>query len=258
MRFLYIGKFGADALESAKQVKESEVKMKIDPLREEKCPAYRSEEGFARDLLLRQCARRPEVWGVGLWPDVESENVAKVIAHLFEEDDKNLRAAFVPNDPIKVLVDHNLAFGGFEFLPTVFRLFDCKIEEEEFSAQPNMTLGEFVALIVARKRKTPDTPAMRAFGDKSVGRDPVELVCLMCVLSILCSWIVKYVFYTYAYLHASVVITLVWCVFVGGCLLRRGWRRAWSNIGQYFWPMVVFVFLYNALTAKLFLMLGGG
>ena len=235
--------------------------MKIEPLRgmcDEKCPFYRSETGFARDLLLRQCARRPDVWGVGLWPDEESENVAKVIAHLFEEDDKNLRAAFVPADPMNVLVDYNLAIGGFELLPIVFRKFDCCVEEKEFAAQPNMTFGEFVALIVARKRRMPDIPMMRAYGDKSVGRDPIELIVLMGAISILLSWVAKYVWYTYAYPYASVVIVLTWVIFIGGLFFRRGWRYAWANIGQYVPSIVGLILFYHIFTSRLFLMLGGG
>lgn len=235
--------------------------MKIGPLRgmrDEKCPFYRSEAGFARDVLLRQCARRPEVWGVGLWPDEESEDVAKVVAHLFEEDDKNLRAAFVPADPMNVLVDYNLAIGGFELLPIVFRKFDCCVEEKEFAAQPNMTFGEFVALIVARKRRMPDIPMMRAYGDKRVGRDPVELIVLMGAISILLSWVAKYVWHTYGYPYATIVIVSVWCVLVGGLLFRRGLRHAWLNIGQYVSPIAVLTLLYNMVTPKLFLMLGGG
>ena len=236
-------------------------RVKVKPLKEmgkESCPFYRSEEGFARDSLLRQCARRPEVWDVGLWPDVGSENVAKIIAHLFEVEDENLRAAFVPNDPFNVLFDFNLTFGKFELLPTVFRMFDCRIEEDEFAAQPNMTFGEFVSQIVARKRKMPEVPQMRACGDRRLGRDPVELVVLMGALSILCSWIVKYIWYAHGYPYVSVVIVLIWALLVGGLFFRHGWRHARSNFGQYVSPVVGLILFYLMFTSRLFHMLGGG
>lgn len=40
---------------------------------------------FSRDLALAQCLKeqlkaRPNVWGKGLWPDAESEAVAKICA----------------------------------------------------------------------------------------------------------------------------------------------------------------------------------
>ena len=99
---------------------------------------------------------------------------------------------------------------------------------------------------------------MRAYGDKRVGRDPVELIVLMGVLSILLSWIVKYVWCTYGYPYATIAIVAVWCVLVGGLLFRRGLRHAWLDIGQYVSPIAVLTLFYNMVTPKLFLMLGGG
>jgi len=227
-------------------------------MNEEKCPFYRSEIGFKRDLLVRQCVRRPEVWGVGLWPDVATENVAKIIAHLFENEDKNLRAAFVPNDPFEVLYEYNTMFGRFELLPTVFRMFGCCVEEGEFSMHPNMTFGEFVGMIGARKQKMPAVPKMAAYGERGFGRDPVELVVLIAVLNVLCSWGVKYVWYTKGYSCDSLVIAAVWIVLFGGFLLRRGLRYAMLNVGSYVGPIAAVALLYHAVTPKLFLMLGGG
>ena len=66
------------------------------------------------ESLRRQLLRRPDVWGVGLWPDAESESIARKCAeifgysampndHLIPDDPLNLIAAF-DGDGVQVAV----------------------------------------------------------------------------------------------------------------------------------------------------------
>lgn len=60
--------------------------MTIEPLSDgftRNCPFWKNKFDHYLDSINEQLASRPEVWGVGLWQDAETERVAKGIAELW-------------------------------------------------------------------------------------------------------------------------------------------------------------------------------
>ena len=53
--------------------------------------------------LKQQLKSRPNVWGIGLWPDAETEKVARQCAEIFEEQFGLPNSSLVPDDSVMVL-----------------------------------------------------------------------------------------------------------------------------------------------------------
>ena len=103
--------------------------------------------------LNAQLAARPEVWGVGLWPDEESELIAHKLALSFDLVADVPVPAFIPADCIQVMNALEYEWGLFGYvLQWVESWYGCKIKIEELIDRPEMTFGEFVQLV--RERKT--------------------------------------------------------------------------------------------------------
>lgn len=105
------------------------------------------------EKLNAQLAARPEVWGVGLWPDEESERIAHKLASSFDLVCDIPVPAFIPADRIQVMNALEYEWGLFDYvLQWVESWYGCKIKIEELIDRPEMTFGEFVQLV--RERKT--------------------------------------------------------------------------------------------------------
>ena len=107
---------------------------------------------YYRDQLNKQLAKRPEVWGRGFWPDEESEEIAKKVAEFIAECGETEQKAFVPQDKLRIIDLFDYEWGAIrEVLESTNEEFDCDIDMEELLPHEEMTLGEFVALVKARK-----------------------------------------------------------------------------------------------------------
>ena len=142
--------------------------MKIEPLRdtfEEDKKNFPKDCVYEADIeairsLNRQIAVRPEVWGSGLWPDDESERIAKCIAKECEElNPQILRAAFVPNDRLVMInaFTEDLDIGVVsDMLTAADSCFGCKITLEELGKKEGITFGDFIGMVKARKTSMPE------------------------------------------------------------------------------------------------------
>lgn len=140
----------------------------IPPLRdtrredEERFPkgcAYDFDDGLIRSLN-RQISKRPEVWGVGLWPDDAAEQTAKFFARFCEDTTPAIfRAAFIPEDPIVLInsFDGCLGFGALSRMKdAAVTYFGCRpFTDEEVCALANQTFGDFVSAVRSRMTQTP-------------------------------------------------------------------------------------------------------
>lgn len=100
------------------------------------------------NVLNRTLRRRPDVWNVGHWANSESETVAKSIAGICEQTGLVTRAAFVPDDKVRVINDIGLEVGLMPVVrPLIEFLFSCKLGVEEVDAHTDMSFGEFVERI---------------------------------------------------------------------------------------------------------------
>ena len=110
--------------------------------------------------LNKQIAARPEVWGSGLWPDDESERIAKCIAKECEElNPQILRAAFIPNDQLVMInaftEDFDIGVVS-DMLMAADSRFGCKITLEELGKREGITFGDFIGMVKARKTSMPE------------------------------------------------------------------------------------------------------
>lgn len=139
--------------------------MKIEPLKDKlgadvKVDAWWniSHDSYAErsKMLNEQLAMRPKVWGVGLWPDEESEKIAKECAGQFMAI-WGLPDTLIPDDSLELLAE----YGGEDFdltISSLERLYACEIDGRELKSKNASTLGGLVAQIKARKGTKPPKP----------------------------------------------------------------------------------------------------
>ena len=145
-----------------------ESRFRIEPLRdtfeEDKknfsdCCVYEADMEAIRSLN-RQIAARPEVWGNGLWPDDESERIAKCIAKECEElNPQILRAAFIPNDQLVMInaftEDFDIGVVS-DMLMAADNRFGCKITLDDLGKREGITFGDFIGMVKAQKTLMPE------------------------------------------------------------------------------------------------------
>ena len=143
--------------------------MKVEPLRdtfEEDKKNFPKDCVYEADVeairsLNKQIAARPEVWGKGLWPDDESERIAKCIAkECANLNPQILRAAFIPTDQLSMInaftEDFDIGVVS-DMLMAADSWFGCKITLEELGKVEGITFGDFVGVI--KQRKTSAAPS---------------------------------------------------------------------------------------------------
>ena len=127
-----------------------------------KCPFSMPKEDFYFEELNRQVLARPIVWGVGLWGDEETEEVAKKIASLiylhgcFEAD------SFVPSDSMGLIDFGGVGGSLFYYLfPIIEDEFKCRLYFEMMKLDSRLTFGEFVEKIMKVRGTCPNVAAIR-------------------------------------------------------------------------------------------------
>lgn len=128
-----------------------------------KCPISMLEEDFYFEELNRQVLARPEVWGVGLWGDEETENVAKTIASLIYSHGLFEADSFVPTDSMG-LIDYGGVGGSlfYYLFPVIEERFKCQLDFETMKWDSNLTFGKFVDKIMKVRGTCPNVAAIRA------------------------------------------------------------------------------------------------
>lgn len=113
------------------------------------------DKGLSR-AIKQQMESRQNVWEVGLWPDVETEKVARRCAEIFGEE-LGLPAAFVPEDSIWLLVkDYD---DGVQFACEVIAdEFGCEFDWPKLNARKLLTFGDLVEIAKAGKGKVIHPP----------------------------------------------------------------------------------------------------
>ena len=114
---------------------------------------------FRDDVLERrlkqQLKDRPKVWGIGLWPDEETEEVAKVCADAIEFA-YDCERKFIPADPIDMIgnLDGSHDLYGHMAVACIEKDLNCTIPDSVLSG---CTFGEFVeAIMKVRGTRTRD------------------------------------------------------------------------------------------------------
>ena len=97
--------------------------------------------------IKRQLKARPEVWGVGLWPDDRLETMAKKIAQIFEEE-YSMPSRFVPDDPLRFIGGYRDDLEPCEVVSAIEEEFECKLPDELVDKDPDMTYRRFVEIVL--------------------------------------------------------------------------------------------------------------
>ena len=102
--------------------------------------------------LKQQLKARPNVWGIGLWPDDEHEAVAKICAEGLDAGFGCESVNFIPDDPLNLIGDLDAAHDlcGAEAIMAIENELGLTIPE---SVTSNCTFGEMVRQLVALRRK---------------------------------------------------------------------------------------------------------
>ena len=97
--------------------------------------------------LRRQLKARPKTWGIGLWADKDTEDVAYACAECFYYAFPCGSLNFVPDDPIDLIAafDPHGDLCSHAAVSFVEQEFECVVPE---SALSNCTFGEFVAAVM--------------------------------------------------------------------------------------------------------------
>ena len=137
--------------------------MPIEPLKDDS--SEWRDKSFCRDLLgfffpdlvlerrlKQQLKARPNVWGIGLWPDAEHEGVAKVCAEGLDAGFGCESVNFIPDDSVNLIGDldafHDLC--GAEAVLAIELDLGLTIPE---SALSDCTFGELVRQLVTLRHK---------------------------------------------------------------------------------------------------------
>lgn len=102
--------------------------------------------------LRRQLKARPKTWGIGLWADKDTEDVAYACAECFYYAFPCGSLNFVPDDPIDLIAafDPHGDLCSHAAVSFVEQEFACVVPE---SALSNCTFGEFVAAVMKARNK---------------------------------------------------------------------------------------------------------
>ena len=102
--------------------------------------------------LKQQLKARPNVWGIGLWPDDEHEAVAKICAEGLDAGFGCESINFIPDDPLNLIGDLD-AFHDLCGAEAVIAIeFDLGLTIPD-SALSNCTFGELVQQLVTLRHK---------------------------------------------------------------------------------------------------------
>ena len=74
---------------------------------------------------------RGNVWGIGLWPDAETEKVARQCAEIFEEEFGLPNSSLVPDDSVMVLQTRGDGLDACEAVEALEDAFGCVIDGEK-------------------------------------------------------------------------------------------------------------------------------
>ena len=108
--------------------------------------------GGRRKEINRQLSLRPEVWGIGLWPDEESELIARKIGELLCKAGKLKKNAFIPDDPLADINALKYECGLFaDVSDHLDEVFECWILPVEWEDLINKTFGDLVQIVKERK-----------------------------------------------------------------------------------------------------------
>ena len=164
--------------------------------------------------LNRQISKRPEVWGMGLWPDDMAEQIAKFFARFCEDTTPEIfRAAFVPEDPIALInsFDGCLGFGALSRMKdAAVMYFGCRpFTDEEVCMLANQTFGDFILAVRSRMAQMPSAEEPRCKSDVSQARlDTLEVYEKESAWRRFAPWAIAFV---------------LAAVFTYACYLRRMW-----------------------------------
>ena len=74
---------------------------------------------------------RGNVWGIGLWPDAETEKVARQCAEIFEEEFGLPNSSLIPDDSVMVLQTRGDGLDAYEAVVALEDTFGCVIDGEK-------------------------------------------------------------------------------------------------------------------------------
>ena len=109
---------------------------------------------FLHKSIKRQLKARPEVWGVGLWPDEQLEAAAQKIAQIFEEE-YGMPSRFIPDDPFRFIGGYRDDLEPCEVVMAIEDEFECKLPDELVDKDPDMTYRRFVEIVLGCQGNDP-------------------------------------------------------------------------------------------------------
>ena len=81
--------------------------------------------------IKQKMSKRGNVWGIGLWPDTETEKVARQCAEIFEEQFGLPNSSLVPDDSVMVLQTWGDGLDACEAVVALEDAFGCVIDGEK-------------------------------------------------------------------------------------------------------------------------------
>ena len=81
--------------------------------------------------IKKRLTERGNVWGIGLWPDAETEKVARQCAEIFEEQFGLPNSSLVPDDSVMVLETWGDGLDACEAVEALEDAFGCVIDGEK-------------------------------------------------------------------------------------------------------------------------------
>ena len=85
----------------------------------------------AERQIKKRLTERGNVWGIGLWPDAETEKVARQCAEIFEEQFGLPNSSLIPDDSVMVLQTRGDGLDACEAVEALEDAFGCVIDGEE-------------------------------------------------------------------------------------------------------------------------------
>lgn len=202
----------------------------------------------------RQLAERPNVWGVGLWPDPRMEKVARKCAEVLACELLFESSNFIPEDSVLLLlkseIDHAaVAIEGIE------EAFHCLIDVENLDKLLDFSLRDIVDEVLATRGRFPPKEKIGLFhdwGKSKLGIMPNLIIYVVWPLAVI---VTSYKFHSFARRNfPGSPFSSIWLIF-GALLLvvmmtllyngkKYGRDYVYGNILRFFLSFIVGSVIY--------------
>lgn len=210
----------------------------------------------AERQIKKRLTERGDVWGIGLWPDAETEKVARQCAEIFEEEFGLPNSSLIPDDSVMVLQTRGDGLDACEAVVALEDAFGCVIDGEKLGKireNGDVFFKDVVAAVLETrgtksvKHPPPEPGSSKSRGGACMGCVILLLIACWPVIAIMALasatfWICNHCSAVCSKIVVSAAITL-WISIVVFIVYRYGRDWACTNILRFLLSTIAGLYL---------------